>query len=311
MKPGMIVPEDTENQIVWNKARDLFLGLSGRTNRLAGLALAAQCKHQEAIHLCTLFKNSRIPKTLQEIKEVFLCDNTPMALCFAAVIGTDVDIQLLRQSAQRGYAKAKVLLAEWDDDGENPAWLAWMEDAAEQLDPTALCAVAYYYSNMDPAKSALLYNRASELNDAEGHYYHGKAFKKNDPTRYYYWQKAIEGRHIDDIIERLAARRIPQQFLFDLGEAFKQEIKSMRRSKEFTKSKLQAVQEAITVYNDVCQKAKKAIKVWLMIARRSRRFVAKDVATMVARMVYKQRGEWKESSDGCSKKKSRTQFRSP
>ncbi len=279
----------------------MFLGL-GENEQNDALALAATCDHPEARWLCKLFEGG-LPDTLEEMEEVFRKDNTAIGHCFAALMTPctdDHDPDLLELSAEMGCVMARFhYVNRCPDEFYEPVsfWRSMIKDAAAQHDVNAMCMLAEYYRKDNPAKAAPLYNEAAELGHAEAQYYHGLTFSKTDQRRYYFWKKAIKGQHSYDIPERLADGRIPREFVFDLGAGFKH-IHIGHYDEQTTK----AVQDAIAVYDSVCEMARTAVYCWTLIAKQFKQYIARDVAKIIGKMLLRQKDEWKPKTATTEKK---------
>ncbi len=121
----------------WKTSREEFA---------AGLTLARECQHPDALLLASLFVSGP-PVTPNEARTVFLShiQDDPRALCWAALMMTDRDGSddgrvLLTRSAEKSYAWAQAILGNtinYKDD------FRLLESAAAQGDATGMA----YWSN--------------------------------------------------------------------------------------------------------------------------------------------------------------------
>ncbi len=135
-------------KIKWFAARARFLPLGEYTQDLAlGLELARDCRHPDAVWLCSLFPNGP-PASPQDARYAFLQHaGDARALCFAALVVEEIlsyhiKIERLQQAADMGDALAQAMastFSHWDP-GSQVGKLEWTKRAAAEpfTEPQAL-----------------------------------------------------------------------------------------------------------------------------------------------------------------------------
>ncbi len=109
--------------------------------------------------------------------------------------------------------------------------------------------------------------------------------------RYYWWKKAVKRQFYEKIVAKVIKGQIPNAFLFDIGKGFKGLPGRVPHS--YNDVKNEAVWRSVIAYQDVRRNAEKAAVCWMLIANRFKRFVAKDVAKIIGRMLLKGIDAWR------------------
>ncbi len=115
----MAKSKEKRERIKWFHARCVFFGLRLPPSHTAeqciaafaaGLTLACKSENEDARHLASLFPNEP-PASKEEAVAVFLACRDPRCLCWAVRLGAGPMDELLRASAEAGYAWGQVAFA--------------------------------------------------------------------------------------------------------------------------------------------------------------------------------------------------------
>ncbi len=289
--------------LLWNAARATFFGLNLREqDMIAGVRLAAECAHKDAVWLTSVFADS-LPGMKQEAKNRFLEQDSARALCFAGLIGDEVDDALVCRSAEMGYALAQGVLAECDT-GEKKFF--WASKAAVQHDANgtrelADCFLAGDGCPKDKTKAVALFREAAILQDVCAQFKFGLCLSAAESERYLWWGKAAASGHCDARDQLIAA-------LFSLSEMSEAEERAVRFAlgsvfvdhiDSFTESVfgdvadaevVEAACKAVALVQECCAKSKSSIWCWIWAAKQIG--VAKDIRIVIAKLVWNVRAAW-------------------
>jgi hypothetical protein len=127
-------PENAVQKLrAWYEIRDRLLGENQKQQDVRkAVELAAVCEHPDAVWLTSLFAGRGV-RTPEAAAEVFVGSNDRRAVCFAAVLSQEDDINAqIRRSAEMGYAFAQSREAQvWRDVNDALAF-SWSEKSAAQ-----------------------------------------------------------------------------------------------------------------------------------------------------------------------------------
>ncbi len=135
--------------IAWFHARRLFFGSPAPddTDRFLPLALelARRCDHEDSRYLSSLFPEGLLI-TRQLARDTFLVQEDPRCWSWAAECQAEPRNELLRRSAEAGYAWGQALYGrnlDIDERLREKQMVVWLEKAAAQGEPEALLQLAW------------------------------------------------------------------------------------------------------------------------------------------------------------------------
>ncbi len=295
--------KEKRERIRWFHARRIFFG----TMPLAlvdGLSLALQCGHEDALFLVSLFPNGA-PATRQEARSVFLAQGEQACcLCWAVKCGAEPREELLRRSAEGGYAWGQALFCECRNNNQQELWL---ERAVAQGESDAISSLAYRLwegrkCDIDASRAQLLFQEAAELGDDWAQFRLAKYCCPIDSLEQVMWLRRSAMRSHQGALLRLTESVFSHVDLFDsggsgrrvfeIGAAFANSDSWKRRCR--SQQMVAAGEVAIFMYHQWCAEAKSAVLCWIWLARQEK--VAKDIRAVIADLIWEERAAWSERS---------------
>ncbi len=247
-------------RIKWFVARDAFFDKT-KTAFKKGLRLARECEHEDARFLLSLFPGAT-PLTREEVARVFLSQSEPRCQCGATQFEEQPNRELLKRSAEGGYAWGQFwyahLCCEWFEQPQ------WMEKAIAQGERDAMLIMARMLWNgvrfgFDKPRAKALWYEAASLGLAMSQYEFAKSFRGADSPGRFVWLRRCTAqctagwnRGLGDLIsavvievERFQAGGSGRK-VFEIGAAFA--VAAMWRNWANPMSVLLAGERALQLY---------------------------------------------------------------
>ena len=307
----------------WFTARDVFLGLNAHKQNIGeGLRLAADCDHEEARQLCKIFSdwsdgviNSEgmecdflLPPAPQRAKGYFR-EADGLSLCFAGLVSKRDD-KLLLESAKLGYALAQAQVAE--SSMSQSEKFEWATLSARQGEPMGFhvlgdCYDEGYGCERNREQAQRLFKCSAELGFVQGQYAYSMSLGISDPAHFFWIGKvAQKGKNFAASVFISGAMKVLDAFflqnegapvVFQIGASLKGNIGpqfsdiTRPRGAVFGFSvdyaSAERVRQAISMFDEWCDKARLAIRCWALVAKRLH--ICKDVRTMISKLVWERR----------------------
>jgi hypothetical protein len=277
-----------------------------------GVQMARECQHPDAQWLAALF-----PTGVEVTEERFRAamreqGDDPRALYMLWLRGF-VDRAALARAAEMGYARAQTSLSMKLEDEDADLAAAYCQKGAAQGDPFCVFRFANCLPQgrgfaKDEAKALELFRAAAEWDYPPALFGVGRlVFGEFDWERYYWWGRAGErgsgrtghGQIFCDAVERLlprfergelgrilhtAGRVIRKNFAVEEGLLF---------GFRYPGARVRTTQRVVQLYDEMMQRARRAIDCWSIMGRRCR--VVKDIRVMIAKMAWEEAWHWGES----------------
>lgn len=157
--------------------------------------LAQRCQHVDAQFLVSLFPEEAPASNAEQAKRAFLARaDDPRCLCWASHcwlsgVENGPNVELLRRSAEAGYAWGEQCFARYCDDAEEAAWL---EKAAAQGEPEAMFALGESLWSgigtiVDKSRASELWREAALLGCARGQLAYGEKVCMEGSLEQFVW----------------------------------------------------------------------------------------------------------------------------
>jgi hypothetical protein len=300
---------EREKQVAkWNSAMDYFLGRCGvRRDMAEGLRLAADCRHEDAKWLMSLFPNGA-PVCPAEAECVFAgVKDDARAMFFAAY--SSIECGKMLRAATLGYAPAQAAMARMSKGADRHYWA---EVAALQGDRNGLylAALCCGFDGCDAGKlqALALCKQAAVLGHRRAQYAFGdRAFDSSNWERYHWWGlSAAQGNLV--AIESLAEAAVGQlrdwehgiasgRVLFEIGRVCHGQV-AVRSGSVFgtlvQAAQFCALERSVMLFESWCMAARRAIRCWIWMSRQ--KGVVKDIRQLIAKILWAGRAAWSESS---------------
>ncbi len=296
--------KEKRERVKWFHARQVFFdGLA--SSFIDGLALARQSEHGDARFLVTLFPDGA-PATRGEAAAVFLAHrDEARCLCWAAQCGAEPRGELLRRSAEGGYAWGQKLYCQ---SLEGTQWVMWQTMAVAQGERDAMSALGFHLWHQkvkvrDTIRATLLWREAAELGDPWGQFWFaGLCCAKGSLEQLVWWRRSVMQTVTHNLVGLIpllkSAKKQVKQYdsggsgwnVFELGMglAIVEAWRGHSRDREITA----AGERAVMLYQQWCAEAKRAVLCWIWVARKAK--VMKDIRLVIADFVWAERAAWSE-----------------
>jgi TPR repeat protein len=271
----------------------------------AGLAMARDCRHPDAVWLATLFPPG-VAVTRERVLEVMLGQGEDRrALYLACKAGSEekqID-RLLRRSAELGYAPAQESLS-WESDAEENGEFPLAKKAAAQGFRGGLTRLGYCYAyggahTRDRHKAMELFRAAAELGCPLGMHYHGQfGFDEDDWQRYYWWERSISSGVLKSsgsitwfLLQSFDVRK--SRLLHAVAPLLRGHLDVPKRQllgRNLHEADVETLQGFLRSHGAMLRRARRAITCWSLTARRLA--IAKDIRVMIAKMAWEEVWLW-------------------
>ncbi len=300
----MAKTEEQKDRIKWFHARRVFFELRRCAD---GLALAALCRHEDARFLVSLFPRGA-PATKKETADVLLSHSQdPRCLCWAADCDAPDYLELLKRSAQGGYAWGQAVYSLYLPDKEAHVWL---EKAAAAHDAEAFMLLGDNLllgrgMDVDRMRAGELLRKASELGCPVAQCRLAESFFARDDSEYYEWirrsalqsnVRALSRLCVDAVgyVKRLREAGGSGRIVFEIGGALAG-IHDWKKEAYGNPVHIEACESAIRLYEHWSGEARRAVLCWLWLAKDAG--VAKDIRLLIADLIWQGRCVWSERGD--------------
>jgi hypothetical protein len=222
----------------------------------------------------------------------------PRALLVAAFCDGAQENALLAQAAERGYAPAQSRMASFGGDWARKAMAEKAAAAQDRLGLTRLGTFLWNGTACEEEASGAIecWRVAAQLGCSQGQRHLSASLQEDDWRRYYWAGRSLLGGDVDSLktLFHGAQRQDDNRVQYEIGEAcVRGDVFDGRFDRHLDDDAAEALQDAIDIYNERCDTAKRAIECWLVVGKRLR--VVKDIRGMIAVMLWEQRWEWAEA----------------
>ncbi len=285
----------------WLLVRDTLLGGNKRKQDIAkALALARDCKHPDAVWLSCVCKDG---SSIDQAREAFLSlENDPRALCFSYILAHDQDLNLslLRRSAEMGYALASSLFGRVERET-----FRFAQQSAAKNERDGFYLLGHCFRVGDGCEKNLRlakenYLIAAELGHVSAALQCGEWLENSDPVRWLWWSRAAFHRAAFRFLDsfRAACRDFLEgsgsaTVVFLIGRALKGNVIADKAqifgSNYNFHSLFTYANRAIDFYDGQIKAACRAIDAWTIIATRLN--LMKDMRISIGKMIWEMRFE--------------------
>lgn len=294
-----------EELVEFYDARDQFLGYGNgdcKQDVHAGYRRLLASRVPEAQFVCSLLPQGPCSDKV-ELKHVFMSyGDHPIALCYAGIV-FDFDLVMLRRSAVLGHAVAMAVfstcVASYVDTFE------WAERSARLDDRLGwyrlgMCHLYGKGCKMDDSAARNALKRSAELGYADGMREYSRFSHISVPEQCMWLGRAavVDGYWMP--LARKATEYLETDeyaALFTMGTIFTKHQNVFEYDLE---NPLDSVSKVMNLYKDCIIAAKDATHCWLLCARRLHFY--KDVAQLVARLVWAARPTFMMATSGATKR---------
>lgn len=270
------------------------------------LELASVCDHPDARWLTEAFAGKDV-RTEEEASAIFVAlGEDTRALCFAARLGFD-EVRM-RRSAEMGYAFAQAIMAGWTD-GEDESF-KWAKQAALQGERDGFYMLGHCFErgvgcekDLDKAKENYL--RAADLGHVSAMERAADLMETGSPKRWKLLGRAFSLGSSNSLMSVLNIISSPRwvsclgfSTMFMIGRCLNGHIDTEKITifgdPYFSQQRLVAAVRAVELFKSQCHAARAALDTWTLIARRSNKFINRDVRKLVSLKLWKARktGLW-------------------
>ncbi len=297
----MAKTKEKRELIKWCHARQVFFR-EGRF--IEGLELAQQCDHLDARFLVSLFSSGGgEPKMRGEAAAVFLAQgNDGRCLCWAAECNASIASDLLRRSAESGYAWGQAMYGYGFSHFVQPR--PWLEKAVAQGERAGMQHLALLlwdgeFGSEDRPRARQLWQEAAELGDPDAQYYLATLCSDDCSLGQVIWLRRSVTQFntqqtslyllIDDterevgLYDNGGSGRI----VFELGMALHGRMISLM---QLTGRKMHFSNMAVALFKQWCAEAKRAILCWIWLSRDAG--VVRDIRLMIGDLIWEERAAW-------------------
>ncbi len=296
--------EEKRERIKWFYARRVFFD----RRPIEGLMLARESNHPDARFLLSLFRDGA-PETMTQAERMFLGRrDDARCCCWAALCVLDPHSrnELLRQSAERGYAWGCELFGLLYDRVSPKLRTMWLEKAAVQGEVQAMYLLSRHLMEAgseigDEARGKRLMMDAAGGGAMQAQFDVGHFCATGSLEQLQWMHRAAEqgsGNALSFLLERVIDSL--QQYdagasgrlVFEFGAAFSGKVKwhSLSPIPEV----IAAADRAARLYERWLREVEQSILCWIWLARQEK--VAKDIRLVIANLVWDERSAWSERS---------------
>jgi hypothetical protein len=263
------------------------------------LHVARECRHPDALCLCALFPVGATV-TMERVRDVMREQGEdPRAMFFASCLGDRQTLDLLRRSAELGYAPAQAVLSQRTSGEE--AFL-WAQRAAAQGDRHGICELGHCFAlgwgcAEDSVRAVQLYREAAELAQIS---YGKMAFGELHWQRFLWLGRAAakgEDQNSYCVAVRNLLGRLEKgqlcQILHTVAPVIKNHFDAAQRTAfgdRISEERLKLLQKVIVLHEVMLFRAKLAIDCWSVVGRRCG--VVKDIRVVISKMAWAEPWRW-------------------
>ncbi len=303
----MAKTEERRQRIKWYYARQVFFFDEAHAR---GLELAAQCEHEDARFLVSIFPDGA-PVTAAQVSAAFLAHSEDArCLCWAAssrkqrgrIVVPDDEKELMLRSAAKGYAWAQAKCQSFQ---EPPVFVVWLEKSVAQGEPDAMVALSYCLWRAvgcpeDKPRAQRLWHEAAMLGQWRAQLdVANLCWGQHSLERFVWLRRAAQQYHskalsslqwcVNDCLgkyEKGGSGRI----LFEMGRTFALSGAEARLS--YFAEAARAAERAERLYMQWCDEARTGVLCWLWLSKTV--CVSKDIRLLIADLIWEVRAAWSD-----------------